>query len=72
MLQEEVLKHFKRIFPPFSTQMTEWFPNGRNSVRVRVKSGSDFIFTYHSESDWCLETVDAFVKRLKGANRMEC
>ena len=70
MLQEDIYKQFIRQFPQYSKQVTGWFPNGRNSVRVRLYSGSDFIFTYQGNSDWCFETVDSFIRKLKGDKKM--
>lgn len=70
MSQEEVYKQFTTKFPQFAEHIQEWFPNGRNSVRVRMKTGSDFIFTYHNWNDWCFETVESFIKKLKGDKKM--
>ena len=38
-----------------------WFPNGRNSIRVRLRGGGDLIFTYISKKKWKLETVDLYL-----------
>lgn len=64
MLQEEVFKQFKKIFPSYSCHIKEWFPNGRNSVRIRM-SGADYIFTYTGYDDWKFETVGSYIKSLK-------
>ena len=58
-------KHFKQKFPQLSRLVVMWFPNGKDSIRVRKETGEDFIFTYHSETDWCFETVDSFIKKLR-------
>lgn len=70
MKQEEVYQQFEKHFPQFSEHVEEWFPNGKDSIRVRIQSGSDFIFTYHNSWDWCLETVESFIKKLKGDYKM--
>lgn len=66
MSQKEVYDKFKRIFPQFAENSKMWFPNGKNSIRIRHKNGNDFIFTYNKETDWRFETVEAFIKHLKG------
>lgn len=66
MLQKTVYERFTEYFPTFANEATAWFPNGRNSVRVRLLSKRDLVFTYNDISDWSLETVDSFVKRMKG------
>lgn len=70
MFHKEVYEKFKEKFPEKASYLKEWFPNGRNSVRVRFNSGSDFVFTYNSEDDWCYETVDSYIKKLKGGRTM--
>lgn len=70
MKQEEVYKHFQTQFPQYAEYVEEWFPNGKNSVRVRAKSGSDFIFTYNNWADWCFETVESYISKMRGGTRM--
>lgn len=65
MLHDDVYKQFKQKFPQFSKQIIQWFPNGRNSIRVRRMDGQDFIFTYQGKQNYSLETVDSFIDRLK-------
>ena len=43
-----------------------WFPNGKDSVRVRTIDDVDMVFTYHSASDWKLESIDSYLLSLKG------
>ena len=66
MLQEEVFHQLSRYFPEYYENTKEWFPNGKDSIRVRLYSGSDFVFTYHSDNDWCFETVDSHIRKMKG------
>lgn len=67
MTQKDVYEMFKTYFPQFAERAIMWFPNGRNSIRVRQSNGLDFIFTYESAKNWSFETVDNFIKRSKGA-----
>lgn len=66
MLHDDVFKQFKKLLPKESKRTIIWFPNGKNSVRIRmVDKFDDFIFTYHNERDWDFEPIDLFIERLK-------
>lgn len=53
MGHSEVMKWFENYFPDYSGDRIDvWFPNGRNSIRIRQKNGQEFIFTYHNQKDW--------------------
>ena len=65
MTHKDVLKMFKTYFPSIAGVMTEWFPNGKNSIRVRYsRIRPDVVFTYNDTKDWKLETVDSFIKSM--------
>lgn len=66
MAHTQIIKIFKLKFPLYDGQLKEWFPNGKNSVRVRLKNGQEFVFTHKAPNDWCFETIDSFIKRLRG------
>lgn len=72
MKHEDVYKQFIKQFPEIAKVIKEWFPNGRNSVRVRLKNGSDFIFTFFTLNDWCYETLDSYIRKMKGGTNMKC
>ena len=72
MTHVEVYKQFNKKFPEITKEVEDWFPNGKNSVRVRIKNGSDFVFTYNNWTDWCFETVDSFIKKLRGGTNVAC
>lgn len=60
-------KVFKALFPQYDDKVEEYYPNGRNSIRVRLTLGYDVIFSYDEESYnkyWTLEIVPSFIKRL--------
>lgn len=69
MLHTEVYEKFKFYFPRQSSEVFEWFPNGLNSIRVR-RAASELVFTYNNGYDWCLETVDSFINKMKGDKKM--
>ena len=66
MTHDIVLQHFRKCFPHYANEIIAWFPNGKNSIRVRYDHGQEFIFTFNSESNWVYETVDSYIERLKG------
>lgn len=70
MLHHNVLIKFNLYFPHITSDVETWFPNGRNSIRIRLHDLREFIFTYNDEKDWCFETKESFIKRLKGEKRM--
>ena len=41
-----------------------WFPNGRSSIRIRFKNHYEIVYTYNSQNDWSVETVDSYMKRM--------
>lgn len=71
MTHPEVFKQFTKDFPHYMGMISAWFPNGKNSIRLRRTEGDDVIFTYNSDRDWCLETVDHFIEHLK-RRKTEC
>lgn len=60
-----ILRHFKEVFP-YHLRVKIWFPNGKNSIRVRDEQGKELVFTYESPKVWTIETIDSFIKKMKG------
>ena len=66
MTHNEVWNAFKKHFPTACGFVTHWFPNGRNSIRVRLNDGkTDLIFTYQNSKVWKIETVDSYLESIK-------
>lgn len=66
-MKHDVIFHlFRTCMPDQSRRIVQWFPNGLNSIRVRLTNKEEFIFTYNSEKEWCYETVDSYIVRMKG------
>ena len=63
MMSKDIYEWFKLYFPQFVEHVEAWFPNGKNSVRVRQTNGQEFIFSYNGQRDWRFETVDSFLKK---------
>ena len=64
MAHADILKIFERMFRSYAgTKIAVWFPNGRNSIRIRHNNKREYIFTYFGPSDWKFETVESFLKK---------
>ena len=72
MTQIEVLILFVDLFH-IKDEIEEWFPNGKNAVRIRLKEGValpfnipkvDLIFTAETRLDWKLETVESWTNTI--------
>lgn len=66
---------FKKLFPEWVTEDTIYFPNGKDSVRIRnVRSPifpkDDLVFTGSSTSTWKLETIDNYLYNLRRSLEM--
>ena len=67
MTHTNVFKRFQTMFPKLNYHDAIWFPNGKDSIRMRGLynfdgTKCDFIFTYHGKTNWRLETVDSFLE----------
>lgn len=70
MTKDGIYRIFKNYFPNFVWDRTAtWYPNGRDSIRVKNAAGEELIFTYSSEKNWRLETIDSFLEKMKGETK---
>ena len=66
MSQKELFKWFELYFSQYAGDKIEaWFPNGKNSIRIRQLNKQEFIFTFTSEDEWKFETIKSFMKGKK-------
>lgn len=65
MLHTELIILFKTYFPQYRGHINDWFPNGKGSIRIRLDTFQDLIFTYTNEQHWSLQTVDSFICQMK-------
>lgn len=73
MTHNLIFECFELHLRPQARNVVEWFPNGKNSIRVRLTNGQDYIFTYINESEWSFETVDRYIStHMKGELPMKC
>ena len=61
MVHTEVYKQFKTLFPENGEKNILYFPNGKNSIRIRTFGKPDMIFTFKNTVMWKLETIDSFL-----------
>lgn len=70
MSHKELYKLFELYFPDYAGDKVElWFPNGKNSIRVRQTNKQEFIFSYIDQKTWRFETVNNFLKNIRGGNK---
>ena len=69
MVHSQVYEYFKQCLPEQEKMVTAYFPNGKNSIRVRQTNGNDFIFSVESPKAWRFETVDRFISDMKGGKK---
>lgn len=68
MAHTTILKWFELYFPAYAgDNIKAWFPNGKNSIRVRQKNEHDFVFTFNNHDDWKFETIKSYINNtMKG------
>lgn len=71
MTHNKVFEDFKERLPICINKITEWFPNGKDSIRVRFNNGKDYIYTI-DEHGFNFESKEHFIERLKGVYNMRC
>lgn len=74
MTHANILDYFKKVLPYKAENISVWYPNGKNSIRVRMTDGRELIFTMTGKYDWTLETLNHFMqsmKMMKGEKKMK-
>jgi len=61
----DILKRFEEVCCVKHADILCWFPNGKNSIRVRMYAHPDLIFTYKSKKKWSVQTVDSWLDSQK-------
>lgn len=65
MVHNQVYEKFKNLMPFYGDKTKKWYTNGKNSIRVVLDTGQQYVFTVFSENNWQFETLDRFLKRMK-------
>lgn len=68
MLHNELFDIFKLITHIPKEQIEAWYPNGLDSIRVKLVSGKTVVLTYKSHNYWKIETLDSFLDSWGGCN----
>lgn len=69
MIHDEVYGLYKECLPDRAADTKEYFPNGKNGIRVRQNNGQDFVFTFIEPGSWKFETIDEFIAGMKGETK---
>lgn len=67
MTHSEVYKQYELQMADYWKITSIWFPNGKNSIRVRLMDKREYIFTYNGPFDWKFETLNNFLKNIKNS-----
>jgi len=68
MTHKQIYTFFGTLFPTYYNSVDAWFPNGKGSIRVRLKGlPEEFIFTFINNKEWDFETLTYHNNKLKGA-----
>ena len=65
MTHQCIYDNFERLLPKFAEAADTWFPNGMNSIRVRIPGRGNYVFTFNCEEDWSFETAYSHIKRIE-------
>lgn len=61
----DIHRHFETILPGLAEKTEEWFPCGRNAIRVRTNCKKEFVFSFNGFEDWKLETLENFIEHMQ-------
>lgn len=67
MIHKDVYAIYKKMMPFYASQTEEYFPCGLNTIRVRLHDRREFVFSYGKDNSWSFETLDRYMKKMKGA-----
>lgn len=62
MVHSKVFECFQEHLPAFAEKVETYFPNGKNSIRVRQKDGKEFIFSFNGEKLGGLKLSTSFLQ----------
>ena len=69
MIHTQVYGFFQTCLPDQAKEVKEYFPNGKNSIRIRKTNGQEFIFSLREPKAWKFETIDQFLADMIGSLR---
>ena len=57
MIHTQVYGFFQTCLPDQAKEVKEYFPNGKNSIRIRKTNGQEFIFSFRKQRSFNRSTV---------------
>lgn len=69
MIHSQIYRYFKECLPDRAKKVTEYFPNGKDSIRIRQANKQEFIFSFNGYNKWKFETVSQFLADMKGEKK---
>lgn len=69
MVHKNVYAIYEKMMPFYASQTKEYFPCGKDTIRVRLQSNQEFIFSYEKDNSWFFETLNHYLKKMKGAKK---
>lgn len=64
MLASYIFNKFKEFVPVPIEEIERWYPNTTDSIRVRLTSKLELIFTYENDDKWSLDTVERYLSNI--------
>ena len=72
MIHTQVYGFFQTCLPDQAKKVKEYFPNGKNSIRIRKTNGQEFIFSLREPKAWKFETIDQFLADMNIFGSLRC
>jgi hypothetical protein len=65
MTHSDIFKRYQALCRVSVNDVHIWYPNGKGSIRVTYKDRQEYVFMYINDKNWCLETIDLYIKNLR-------
>lgn len=69
MIHSQVYGYFIKCLPDQAKEVKEYFPCGKNSIRVRKANGREFVFSIKESKVWKFETIEYFLAGMRGETK---
>ena len=61
---EDLFEEYRQLCHVDDKYILEWFPCGKDSIRVKFTDGKEVIWTLKGPENWSIESVEHFCRRL--------
>lgn len=65
MIHSDIYAIYKEMMPFYADRTEIWFPCGLNTIRVRLHTREEFMFSYSKKGAWSFETLNSYIKKMK-------